>query len=307
MNLCIFVVTAATLLSPVFGHEAPEGSVGVPLGSTGASEPGVAAGTSQAEHRVWLGADGKELPFKTDEEILEFLKTAELLDTENIPVGVTAPKRALLEQDGIQAHATFKDIDDTAKRVRLSDGTRVMELRDFYMFEYAAYELSLLLGLDNVPPTVIRKPGRSEGSLQMWIENAMTESERLEKGLQSPDIIGWRRQVQVMYLFDDLIGNVDRNAGDIVIDSDWKLWMIDHSRSFQYRFEPKRFAEVIYVERGFWERLQALSEGQIRERMGNALTGPEIEGTLERRDIIVAHIQKLIAERTEDVVLYDRQ
>ena len=45
---------------------------------------------------------------------------------------------------------------------------------------------------------------------------------------------------------------------------------------------------------------------QIRERMGNALTGPEISAMLERRDTIVAHIQKLIEQRPGSV-LYDRQ
>ena len=293
MKLCLILLTVATLLSPALATEV--------------TEDGVAPEAPQAPQRVWLGADGKELPFHTDEEILEFLKTAELADTENIPVGVTMPKKALLEKDGIQVHATFKDIDDTAQRVRLSDGTRVRELRDFYMFEYAAYELSLLLGLDNVPPTVIRKPGRNEVSLQMWIENGMTEGERREEGVRSPDAVGWMRQVQAMYLFDDLIGNVDRNMGDIVIDSDWKLWMIDHSRSFQVGFEPKHLAEVFFVERGFWEKLQALDKAQIQEQMGHTLAGREIDGMLERRDQIVAHIQALIDVRTEEVVLYDRQ
>ena len=300
MKICLFALIAAVLMGPVSGNEIPGKSIGAPEEIIGAEAP-------QSDQREWLGADGKALPFRTDEEIVEFLKTAELQDTEKIPVGVTAPRKALLEKDGIRAHATSKDIDETAKRVRLSDGTYVMELRDYYMYEYAAYELSLLLGLDNVPPTVIRKLGRNEGSLQMWIEEAMTEDVRRAQGLRAPDMVSWMQQVQTMYLFDDLIANVDRNQGDIVIDSDWKLWMIDHSRSFGVRFEPSRLAQVISCERGFWEKLQTLDEGQIRERLGNTLTGPEISAMLERRDTLVAHIQALIEQRTEEVVLYDRQ
>jgi hypothetical protein len=83
--------------------------------------------------------------------------------------------------------------------------------------------------------------------------------------------------------------------------------MIDHSRSFGLRFEPGHLAEVIFCERGFWEKLQTLNESQIREHLGNSLTGPEITAMLERRDTIVAHIQGLIDQRTEEVVLYDRQ
>jgi len=300
MKICLFALIAAVLMGPVSGNEIPGKSIGAPEEIIGTEAP-------QSAQREWLGADGEALPFRTDEEILEFLKTAELMDMDKIPVGVTAPRKALLEKDGIRAHATSKDIDETAKRVRLSDGTYVMELRDYYMYEYAAYELSLLLGLDNVPPTVIRKLGRNEGSLQMWIEEAMTEDVRRAQGLRAPDMVSWMQQVQTMYLFDDLIANVDRNQGDIVIDSDWKLWMIDHSRSFGVRFEPSRLAQVISCERGFWEKLQTLDEGQIRERLGNTLTGPEISAMLERRDTLVAHIQALIEQRTEEVVLYDRQ
>ncbi len=300
MKIYLFALIAAVLMGPVSGSEIAGKSVV-------ALEEIIGAAAPQSEERVWLGADGEPLPFRTDEEILEFLKTAELQDTEKIPVGVTAPRKALLEKGGSQAHATFKDIDITEKRVRLSDGTRVPELRDYYLYETAAYQLSLLLGLDNVPPTVTRKLGRNEGSLQMWVEEAMTEGERREQGLRAPDVISWMQQVQTMYVFDDLIGNIDRNMGDIVIDSDWKLWMIDHSRSFGTWFNPAHLDEILYCERGFWEKLQTLDEAQIRERLGNDLTGPEISAMLERRDTIVARIQELIDQRTEEVVLYDRQ
>lgn len=293
MKPYLIALACSLLLGPIASPEVPEN--------------GFASELRQTEGIVWLDAHGNPLPFRAEEEIIAFLESAKVSSTEDIPVGVTAPRKALLEMDGVEAHATFKDIDVTAKRVRLSDGTYVMELRDYYVYEYAAYELALLLGLDNVPPTVLRKVGRTEGSLQMWVENAMTETERREQGTRAPDTVGWMRQVQTMYLFDDLIGNIDRNMGDIVIDPDWKLWMIDHSRSFGVRFEPRHIEEVFFCERGFWEKLQVLDEAQIRERLGTSLTGPEIDAMLERRDQIVAHIQALIEQRTEEVVLYDRQ
>ena len=34
-------------------------------------------------------------------------------------------------------------------------------------------------------------------------------------------------------LFDQLIYNVDRNLGNLVIDKNWTIWMIDHSRAFR--------------------------------------------------------------------------
>ena len=34
-------------------------------------------------------------------------------------------------------------------------------------------------------------------------------------------------------MFDQLIYNVDRNLGNLVIDKNWTIWMIDHSRAFR--------------------------------------------------------------------------
>jgi hypothetical protein len=33
-----------------------------------------------------------------------------------------------------------------------------------------------------------------------------------------------------MRAFDQLIYNTDRNLGNLLIDGDWRIWMIDHTR-----------------------------------------------------------------------------
>jgi hypothetical protein len=167
-----------------------------------------------------------------------------------------------------------------------------------------AYQLAVLLGLDNVPPTVLRRYRRNESSVQLWVYGAMTENERRERGMQPPRSMSWRRQVQTMYVFDDLIGNVDRNRGDILIDDDWKIWMVDHSRAFQTGVELRFIDNVIYCRRDLWEAMKALDEATIRAHTGNQLTRYQISALLERRDLVVAHVQKLIDERGESAVLY---
>ena len=42
----------------------------------------------------WKDPDGNPLPFQTDEEIIEFLRTAEIESIEDIGIGVTKPRRA---------------------------------------------------------------------------------------------------------------------------------------------------------------------------------------------------------------------
>ena len=273
----------------------------VTVGSASVSAQGVA---SQSMKRVWPGPDGTPLPFQVDDEILEYLRAAEIVSTERLPEGVTAPRQAVLELNGLQVHATLKDIDETYERQRMSDGTFAMELRDYYVFEQVAYQLALVLGLDNVPPTVLRRHQREERSLQLWVYGAMTENERHDRGMQPPERLAWMRQVQTMHVFDDLIGNVDRNRGDILIDADWKLWMIDHSRAFQTGPELRFMDRVFYCRRDLWEKLKALDEGTIREHTGNQLSRYQISSLLGRRDAVVAHIQDLIDARGEGAVLY---
>jgi hypothetical protein len=260
---------------------------------------------AHSEHRGWFGPDGAALPLQTGEKALEFLRTAEFEFIERSRPGGPQTRKAILEKDGIRAHAAFRDGDATLERVLLSDGTYIIELTDYYMFEYAAYEVALMLGLDSVPPTVIREHEGAEGSLQMSIEGSMTGIQRREQDLRAPDIIRWMRQVQAMYLFDDLIGNGDRNQGNILIDSNWKLWMVDHARAFQSRFKLRFIDQVVVCERGFWKRLQDFDEAELEGRLGHVLSDRQIDSMLERRDTLVEHIQNLIDTRQEEVVLYD--
>ena len=261
--------------------------------------------SAQPEQRRFLGLDGDYLPFDTDDAILDFLSTAEIVSRDRIPVGVTRPEEVMLEKDGIRARATYKDIDERYERVQMSDGSHFMNLRDYYMFERAAYELAQMLGLDNVPPTVVRRFGRDRASLQMWIENSMTELDRANEGQRPPNARQWTRQLQAMYLFDDLTGNVDRNAGDIVIDRDsWKLWMIDHSRAFQRDTKLRHAALLLFCSRDLWENLQALDNEEVAGQLGEYLTPLELNSMFERRDALVEHIQALIDERGEDEVIF---
>jgi len=101
--------------------------------------------------QVWIGPDGKPLPFKTNDEIEEFLLAARVVEMEEIPVGITDPRRALLEKDGIELNACYRDV-DIHRRQEMLPGIGVRRnWRDCCKFECAAYELGKLLGLNNIP------------------------------------------------------------------------------------------------------------------------------------------------------------
>ena len=106
-----------------------------------------------------------------------------------------------------------------------------------------------------------------------------------------------------MRFFDNLLYNIDRNAGNKLVTSDYRLRLIDHTRAFQFRFELLD-DRMVRVPRDSWERLLALTEEELKNALADYLSAVEIGGILRRRDVLVRHIDALIAERGDDGVFY---
>jgi hypothetical protein len=245
------------------------------------------------------------LPFKSDAEVLEFLRTAKVLSEKGIPTGVTAPHKLLLEKDGIRANAVFRRVDEQKTDMVFSSGNRELNFRDSYLFEPAAYELATLLGMDNVPPAVVRSIGGSSGSVQIWVEQAVPEDTRVKKKLVSPDPVRWTEYGHVMKVFDALIYNTDRNQGNLLTTPDWKLWFIDHTRAFRLHTDFPLGTKLTRCDRRLLRRLTALDASTVRERLKPYLRKGEIEAVLKRRDRLVQYFNRLIAEHGEEQVLFD--
>ena len=256
----------------------------------------------------WLGPDGEQLSFRSNEEIEEFLRTAEIVSRKRVGEGINNPLKVLLEKDGIQMYAVFRDVRIERSQMPLSSGKVSFFFRDDARFECAAYELSKLLGLDTVPPAVERKIQGKKGTLQAWVENVTTEK-ALRKTTDVPPSGGinrwrWIMQRQNIYIFDNLIYNEDRNLGNILIEPDWKLWMIDHTRAFRRWKELMNPEQVQFAERSLWEKLQTLDETEVRAKLKNFMNPAEMNGLIERTSLLVDHIQKLIDDRGERDVLF---
>lgn len=261
------------------------------------------AATAPKQKRPWLDVDGKPLPFQSDEEIKQFLAAAKVVKMEGIERGVNRPRKALLEKDGVRAHAAFRDVAIFNQKIELADGVR-FNFRDDAIFECAAYELGRMLGMENIPPTVGRKIQGTKGTLQIWLENTMVEIERIKEKRMPPDPLRWNRHTQNMRVFDALIYNEDRNQGNILIDEDWNMWLIDHTRAFRTHSRLQNPEPIKMCERKLWEGLQALDEGEVKARLKEYLRPFEINGLLKRRVALIEHIKKLIAERGEGAVLF---
>jgi hypothetical protein len=252
---------------------------------------------------VWLGPDGEPLPFSDVSEVLDFLANAKVVDSSAIGSGVTLPKKLLLERDGVRAHAIFHDVNVEKRRERLRGGRVIAFFRDTYENNVAAFELSRILGLTNVPPAVVRKVGREEGSVQLWIEDSNTEADRRRLDI-NPDG-DWRLTSSDMQVFDNLSNNIDRNQGNILYDADWNLWFIDHTRTFGRTKALPSPERVKRCSRSLYRALQELDEAEVRRRLRPYIGVYEIGGLMARRDLLVALIEERIAATSEMAVLFD--
>jgi uncharacterized repeat protein (TIGR03843 family) len=99
--------------------------------------------------------------------------------------------------------------------------------------ELAAYHLSEALGLDLVPPTVIRDGPLGEGSVQ-WYVDADHQQHYFTLQESRDDLHDVFRQVAV---FDIIANNTDRKSGHLLIDGDDHIWGIDHGLCFAAEFK----------------------------------------------------------------------
>ena len=99
--------------------------------------------------------------------------------------------------------------------------------------EVAAYRLSEALGLDLVPPTVLRDGPYGEGSVQ-WFVDVDHRQHYFTIHEERPDLHDTLRNVAV---FDLLANNTDRKSGHVLIDSDDHIWGIDHGLCFAADFK----------------------------------------------------------------------
>jgi hypothetical protein len=97
----------------------------------------------------------------------------------------------------------------------------------------------------------------------------------------------------MMYLFDELISNTDRNQGNIIYTRDWRLWLIDHTRAFRKNSTLKVPAHVSRCDRQVFEGLKALDREKLKAEVGKQLDDGQIKSLLARRDAIVKKLEAL--------------
>ena len=170
-------------------------------------------------------------------------------------------------------------------------------LRDFpsgtlYKREVAAYKLSLHLGWDLVPPTVVREEApHGIGSFQLYMQPRTDASATYDRLRRSH-----REDLCRMALFDLLVNNADRKGAHCLLDVDDHLWGIDHGLTFHDVFKlrtviwdfcgspfPEKLVGTLRAVRKDPARVAA-----IEADLGPLLSQREIDALFDRWDRLLA-------------------
>ena len=234
-----------------------------------AAAPQAQVAPAAASAKIWLGRNA---------EFEEFIRTAPFIKVSEVPIGVTRPKRGYFAPGGLVESAAWK----------ILPPGRPAGYWESYKSEIAAYELDKLLGMDMVPPAVEKRVQGELGAAILWV--TPVRSWKAVESLPKPD--KWNRQAVRMKMFDNLICNADRNAGNLIVDDDWNLYLIDHSRAFIT--DKKLPFTMVRVDPEVWDKMLALDEPTLTAALGKWLDRGMVRAMLNRRDAMKLVIDDLV-------------
>jgi hypothetical protein len=251
-----------------------------------------------------LAADEPAQANLTKDQIKQFLLTAKVTGSKQASKGITHTYRLTLTDGTLTHDGSFQAIDEHKPTMELATGTE-LNFVDSYKYNIAAYELAVLLGMDDIVPVYVeRKWDGKTGSLSWWLPVWMDEVERHKQKLTAPDAEGWNNQMYKIRVLDQLVSDSDPNLTNVLIGKNWEIWRIDFTRAFRLNKDPKDPKELVRCDRQLLAKLKALDGNTLSERTKHFLNKDEVKAVMSRRDKIVAHFQQLVAEKGEKEVLY---
>ena len=226
-----------------------------------------------------------------DAAMEEFLLKGRIVRTRAAGKGVTGSIRATLTLGDVTHDAHVQTVDQSLLEFRSAKGTE-FNFRDKWQFNVAAYKLDRLMDLRLVPVTVERRFRGEPASFTWWVDDVlMDEGERIKRKVEPPIPDCWNEQMQRLRMFDQLIENTDRNLGNVVISTSWRLWAIDHTRAFRRSKVPPKPANLTRVDRELLDRLARLDFDTLKGGLKTYLDDHDLRALLSRRDAIVAHFR----------------
>lgn len=219
--------------------------------------------------RTWIGHEP---------QIEAYLRTATVVSLEDIGTGVTRPRRARLSPPTPVESFTWKVLPPERRN----------GFWESYKSEIAAYELDKLLAMKMVPPVVERSVDGDVGAAVMWVKGLRSVKQR---GGKVPEGPVWGKPLRKMQMFDNLIGNPDRNAGNILVGPPGELILIDHSRAFITDTDLRDFTRV---DAKLWDRMQQITRDDLKRTLGAWIDDRAIDAMITRRTRMAEKVARLV-------------
>jgi len=132
----------------------------------------------------------------------------------------------------------------------------------------------------------------------MWVEGVKSVK---ELGGKVPTGPSWNKPLRRMQMFDNLIKNIDRNAGNILVGRPGELILIDHSRAFTA--DTSLVNKIERVDAELWDRMKALTREDLDRSVGQWIDREQVAAIVERRDAMVKIVDKLAAQKGRGLVI----
>jgi hypothetical protein len=260
----------------------------IPLAGFSARKPPKQAKTETVSDSAEL-VTGSKLSF---EQMEQFLRQGQIVKVKGAGKGITGTIRATLSDGKITHDVHIQTIDEEKARFEGNRGVE-MNFRDTYKFNIGAWRLAKIIGLGgHVPMSIDRHYQGKAAAFTWWVDNVLMDEEtHQKKKINPPDIDAFNRQMYFVHVFDQLIYNVDRNLGNLLITKDWHLWLIDHTRSFRLYSSLENAKNLKKCDRVLLENLKTLTEPQLAAELKDYVRPAEIRGLLGRRNLIVKYFE----------------
>jgi hypothetical protein len=264
----------------------------------------VAGGAAVAQEAAPPAAKASLSP----EQIEAFLLNARIVSSRGAGNGVTNSRRVTMTDGTITHDAHVQTVDISRNVFEAPGAAPELNFKDTFRYNIAGYRLARLLGMDNVPASVERKVEGKSAAVTWWIDDVMmdelTRRKKAEPDRSGPNPQRTAMQLAVMRVFDELIQNRDRNAGNLLWTSDWKMWLIDHTRAFRLGDKLLKPEQIQRCDRALCDAMRKLTKETLVKAMDRTLTGLEMDAILDRRDAILKQIDDRIVRRGEAVVMF---
>ena len=229
-------------------------------------------------------------------EIEAYLKTAPIVSIKkDATIGRTMPWKVTLDDGKTKLQGMFKRV----------HAPRPNPMVDSYKYELAAYELNKLLDLDIIPPTVEREIEGAKGSLQYFVPDCMSETDRERLRLQPPDLKTFLARLDEIKIFEALVSDTCLDKDDTLIQQPgWKVYRVDFAEAFAPNPGLAADCPISRCPRRLFEHLQKTTRQVAESKLKPYLSDDEIGAMCDRKKRIIAGLEGLMRTEGERNVLY---